>query len=98
MCAAGLVVAACSSSSPTPLAPAAASPASPTASSVRTDPASVVAQGSPRVTGSQIRTADGSVVTVAVFRGLVRYVLHNGSQDPGSAYASLVRAGTSRVR
>jgi len=32
-------------------------------------------------------------VTVATFRGPVRYVLHNGSQDPGPAAAGLVRAG-----
>jgi hypothetical protein len=37
--------------------------------------------------------ADGSVVTVATFRGPVRYVLHNGSQDPGPAAAGLVHAG-----
>ena len=42
---------------------------------------------------SRIRTADGSLVTVATFRGPVRYVLHNGSQDPGPGYARLVRAG-----
>ena len=32
-------------------------------------------------------------MTVAVFRGPVQYVLHNGSQDPGPGYAALVRAG-----
>ena len=42
---------------------------------------------------SRIRTADGSVVTVAVFSGQVQYVLHTGSEDPGPAYAALVRAG-----
>jgi hypothetical protein len=102
-CAAGVLAglgaaAACSSSPP---APPATSPAtSPAASPVRTAPARVdppatvsVAPGPPHVTVSQIRTADGSVVTVAVFRGPVQYVLHNGSQDPGSAYAALVRAG-----
>jgi hypothetical protein len=41
----------------------------------------------PRVTIYQVRTGDGSVVTVAVFRGPVRYVLHNGSLDPGYAAA-----------
>jgi len=79
-------VAACSSP---PSAPHAAVPA-------RADPAAtarVVPQGPPRVTVSRIRTADGSVVTVAVFSGQVRYVLHNGSEDPGAAYAALVRAG-----
>jgi hypothetical protein len=47
----------------------------------------------PGVTVSRIRTTDGSLVTVALFRGPVRYVLHDGSQDPASAYARLVRAG-----
>jgi len=47
----------------------------------------------PHVTMSRIRTADGSLVTVATFRGSVRYALHNGSQDPGPAYARFVRAG-----
>jgi hypothetical protein len=32
-------------------------------------------------------------VTVAAFRGPVRYVLHNGSEDPGSLAAGLVQAG-----
>ena len=40
----------------------------------------------------QVRTADGSVVTVAVFRGPVRYALHSGSVDPGALAAGL-RAG-----
>ena len=78
-------------------ASSAASPASSAASSVRTTPptapASVAARVRPRVTVSQLRTADGSVVTLAVFRGPVQYVLHNGSQDPGPRYAALVRAG-----
>lgn len=47
----------------------------------------------PGITVSAVRTADGSVLTVAVFRGSVRYVLHNGSVDPGPSYARLVRAG-----
>jgi hypothetical protein len=47
----------------------------------------------PKVTIAQVRTADGSIVTVATFRGPVRYVLHNGSADPGPAAAGLVRAG-----
>jgi hypothetical protein len=54
---------------------------------------SAAAPGPPRVTVSRTRTPDGSVITVAVFRGTVQYVLHNGSQDPGAAYAALVRAG-----
>jgi hypothetical protein len=39
----------------------------------------------PHVTVSEVRLADGVVVTVAVFHGPVRYVLHNGSLDPGYA-------------
>jgi hypothetical protein len=39
----------------------------------------------PHVTVSEVRTADGAAVTVAVFHGPVRYVLHNGSLDPGWA-------------
>jgi len=88
---AGLYAAAACGSSPS-----ATPAASPAISAARTDPATparVAAQGPPRVTVSQIRTADGSVVTVAVFGGPVQYVLHNGSQDPGTAYAALVRAG-----
>jgi hypothetical protein len=90
---ASLCAAAACSSSP-PAAPAA--PATAAASSARTGPpatASVAAHVPPRVTVSQIRAADGSVVTVAVFRGPVQYALHNGGQDPGPAYAALVRAG-----
>ena len=66
----------------------------------RTAPAATVtaspvaaAAPAPRVTITRVRTADGSVVTVATFRGPVQYVLHNGSQDPGPAAAGLVRAG-----
>lgn len=46
----------------------------------------------PKVTLSRVRTRDGSLVTVATFRGPVQYVLHNGSEDPGPS-AGLVRAG-----
>ncbi len=41
----------------------------------------------PHVSIYRVRTADGARVTVAVFRGPVRYVLHNGSEDPGYAAA-----------
>ena len=47
----------------------------------------------PSVIRTRVRTADGSVITVAVFRGPVRYVLHDGSWDPASAYSRLVKAG-----
>lgn len=36
----------------------------------------------PRVSIARMRTSDGSLVTVAIFRGAVRYGLHAGSQDP----------------
>jgi hypothetical protein len=49
----------------------------------------------PRVVMSTVRTADGAVITVAVFRGPVTYVLHNGSEDPGyAASAKGVKAGS----
>jgi hypothetical protein len=87
--------AACSSSPP---ASRAAAPVTSAASAVRASHAvvamaSAAPQDLPRVTVSRIQTADGSAVTVAVFRGSVQFVLHNGSQDPGRAYAALVRAG-----
>ena len=95
-----LAAAACSSSPPVPPAASPASSAASPALGRLPGPdgppaatASVAARVPPHVTVSQIRTADGSVVTVAVFRGPVQYVLHNGSQDPGPAYAALVRAG-----
>jgi hypothetical protein len=48
----------------------------------------------PRVVRSTVRTADGAVITVAIFRGPVTYVLHNGSEDPGYAASSMgVKAG-----
>ena len=94
------VAAACSSPS---LAPPAAVPGSgghsavatriaPAASATATATA-VMRVPVPKVTISRVRTTDGSVVTVATFRGPVQYVLHNGSEDPGPAAAGLVRAG-----
>ena len=47
----------------------------------------------PRVRITRVRTADGGLVTVAIFLGPVRYVLHNGSADPGPAASGRVRAG-----
>ena len=46
----------------------------------------------PQATVTRLRTADGSVVTVATFTGPVTYVLHDGSEDPGAA-AGRVQAG-----
>src|SRR5215469_11596330 len=37
----------------------------------------------PRVRITRVRTRDGALVTVATFLGPVRYVLHDGSGDPG---------------
>jgi hypothetical protein len=47
--------------------------------------AAAAAQARPRVTITTERAGDGSLVTVAVFRGSLRYVLHDGSQDPYAA-------------
>jgi Phosphodiester glycosidase len=62
----------------------------------RTAPAAgavAASEPAPRASLARVRTSDGSIVTVATFRGPVRYVLHNGSADPGPAAAGLVRAG-----
>jgi hypothetical protein len=40
--------------------------------------------GPVRVVSSRVRAADGSVITIATFTGSARYVLHDGSQDPGT--------------
>ncbi len=49
-------------------------------------------KGSVRV--STMRTKDGSKITVAVFRGPLTYVLHNGATDPGAlATEKGVKAG-----
>ena len=49
----------------------------------------------PHVTIFRVHTADGAAVTVAVFRGPVRFVLHNGSSDPGwAASVKGVKAGS----
>jgi hypothetical protein len=42
---------------------------------------------------TRVKTADGAVITVAVFHGPVRYVLHDGSWDPYSRYSKVVKAG-----
>jgi hypothetical protein len=88
-------ISACNSSSPGAKTSAPATPASTAAHVVPTAAASagVSLPGRPRVTVSHVHTPDGSDVTVAVFHGPVRYVLHNGSQDPGPAYSALVKAG-----
>jgi hypothetical protein len=95
------MVAACTSTSTTASAVSGKSTSRPTASPGRTAPAATATISAaatpapipPHVTVSRMRTADGSLVTLATFRGPVRYVLHNGSQDPGSAASGLVKAG-----
>jgi hypothetical protein len=52
-----------------------------------------VPEASPaRVTYSQVKMADGSVITIATFHGDMQFVLHNGSEDPGKLLAG-VKAG-----
>ena len=46
-----------------------------------------------RVSVSQVRTADGSKITIAAFGGSVTYELHNGSADPGKLLGGQVLAG-----
>ena len=41
------------------------------------------AQPRPQVRITRVRAGDGALVTLAVFSGPVRYVLHDGSGDPG---------------
>jgi hypothetical protein len=65
-------------------------PARPTASQAADAVPAVPAVS--RVTVTRMRTADGSVLTVATFAGPVTYVLHDGSEDPGAA-AGRVKAG-----
>jgi hypothetical protein len=49
----------------------------------------------PHVGIYRVHTSDGALVTVAVFRGPVRYRLHNGSEDPGyAASVAGVKAGS----
>jgi len=74
---------------------AAPRPASPPPGSASASPSAVlpatVARSSPRppppapprVSISRVRTGDGALVIVATFLGPVRYVLHDGSGDPG---------------
>ena len=61
--------------------------AAPTPASVQKPKPKPKPKPRPRVSIFRVHTADGAVVTVAVFRGPVRFVLHNGSQDPGWAAA-----------
>ena len=98
-----LGVAACGSPGTTGARPAERSPG-PSPSSVGSarpvhsaspSPKATPAPRPPKVAISRFRARDGSVVTLATFRGPVTYRLHSGSQDPGHAALSVVRAGPS---
>jgi hypothetical protein len=67
-----------SAHSAAPARPSAVIPAAVTRSSPSPQP-----PPQPRVSLTRVRTADGALVTVAAFLGPVRYVLHDGSGDPG---------------
>ena len=100
------VVAACGAASTVARPPSTASPAaaaqSPAAarSTLQASPAPVTRSAAapaprprPRVSIARVRSADGTRVTIATFLGPVRYVLHNGSADPGPAASGRVGAG-----
>ena len=91
------VTAACGTSAPAaPGAPGGTRTGAPATSGGAATPgglAGPAATTPPGVTLSKVQTADGSIVTVAAFHGPVQYALHNGSQDPGPAYARFVHAG-----
>src|SRR5579859_2146800 len=84
-----------SAASPAAAQSTAAAPSTPTANppSATRGMATSAPMPRPRVSISRVRTADGALVTLATFLGPVRYVLHNGSADPGPAASGLVRAG-----
>jgi hypothetical protein len=69
------------------------SPAVPTRMAATPAASAVSVPAAAQVNITKVRTADGTIVTVAIFRGPVLYVLHNGSADPGAAAARLVHAG-----
>jgi hypothetical protein len=71
----------------------AAPPSSKAASTVKAVPLRAAPVVPGRVTVAQVRTADGSKITIATFTGSVSYVLHNGSVDPGKLLAAKVTAG-----
>jgi hypothetical protein len=101
------VVAACGGASdaahpPSTASPAAAQSTAAARSTLQASPAPVTRSAAapaptplprPRVRITRVRTADGTRVTIATFLGPVRYVLHNGSADPGPAASGRVRAG-----
>jgi hypothetical protein len=90
----GTVALAACASAPPAAGPARAAPGTAASRSGPRPPATVrKPAGRPRAVITHVRMPDGSRVTLAVFRGQVRYVLHNGSQDPGPAASRVVHAG-----
>jgi len=96
--AAVLAAAACTPTTPAAhSAPATGTPPATTAPATAAPPAPSPKPKppAPKVSLSRFRAGDGSVVTLAKFKGPVVYRLHSGSSDPGSAALSVVRAGPS---
>jgi hypothetical protein len=93
------IVAVCTAAACSSTAPAASDPAAPAISSARATASGTAHHAppppKPKVIVSGFRAADGSVVTLARFRGAVRYRLHCGSQDPGAAALRVLHAGPS---
>ena len=88
--AAALTLAGCSSTAPTtPGAPPGGTPRA--TASVKAHV--TIRPSEPEVILSRDRAADGTAITLARFTGPVRFRLHSGSQDPGSAALSFVQAG-----
>jgi hypothetical protein len=77
------LAAACSAAHPVALKASPRPPAKARQAAHRTGMTAASRSGRPRVTFSRVRTARGSVITIATFRGPVEYALHDGSQDPG---------------
>lgn len=100
---AALTTAACGVAAPTAASAPSRAPAAGSSPRVRASTKSVAARPKPaaapkpKVIVSYFRAADGSVVTLARFRGPVSYRLHSGSADPGSAALAIVHAGP-RIR
>jgi len=90
-----LVTAACAATAPAASHTPAASPASTPQASASSGVPVARRPPKPKVIISRFRAADRSVVTLARFRGAVRYRLHSGSADPGSAALAVVHAGPS---
>jgi hypothetical protein len=92
----GTVALAACASAPPPDPPAPAAAGSTASGSAPQAPASAAKPPArPRAVIRHVRMPDGARVTLAVFRGPVRYVLHSGSQDPGAAALAVVHAGPS---